>query len=35
MGKKESKKEEVKVDSSIDKKIQKLQALIIKLQQEK
>tara|TARA_R100000935_G_C2729680_1_gene121407 strand:- start:502 stop:609 length:108 start_codon:yes stop_codon:yes gene_type:complete len=35
MGKKESKKEEVKVYSSIDKKIQKLQALIIKLQQEK
>ncbi len=35
MGKKEIKKEDVKVKSSIDKKIEKLQALILKLQQKK
>ena len=35
MGKKQIKKEDVKVKSSIDKKIEKLQALILKLQQKK
>ena len=35
MGKKQIKIEDVKVKSSIDKKIEKLQALILKLQQKK
>ena len=35
MGKKEIKKEEVKVKSSIDKKIEKLQALIKVLESKK
>jgi len=35
MGKKEIKKEEVKVKSSIDKKIEKLQKLIDKLKAKK